>query len=58
MAREHQVRMKEIGREWEGKLRGLEERIRMVEVENNEIENDIRKALEKRERARLELLDE
>lgn len=52
------MRMKEIGREWEGKLRGLEERIRMVEVENNEIENDIRKALEKRERARLELLDE
>lgn len=50
--------MKEIAREWEQKLRGLEERIRMAEVENNDIENDIRKAMEKRERARLEVIEE
>lgn len=58
MAREHQAKIKEISREWEGKLRSLEERIRMAEVEHNDIENDIKKTLEKRERARVELLDE
>ena len=30
----------------------------MVEIENNDIENDIRKAFEKRERIRVEAIDE
>lgn len=50
--------MKELGRDWDNKLRALEDRIRTVEIQNNDIENDIRKGLEKRERIKVQMMDE
>lgn len=32
MNKEHVIRMKELGRDWDNKLRALEDRIRMVEI--------------------------
>lgn len=58
MDKEHLIRMKELGREWDNRLRALEDKIRMVEIENNEIENDIRKAIDKKERIKIETVNE
>jgi len=50
--------MKEIARDWENRLRSLEEKIRTVENESNQIDNEIKKGLDKRERIRIEYLEE
>lgn len=39
MNKEHEMKMKEIVREWEGRLRAVEEKIRSTENDNNVIEN-------------------
>lgn len=48
--------MKEIVREWEARLRGVEEKIRGVEADNVGLEAEIRKGLEVRERLRMEIV--
>jgi hypothetical protein len=39
MQKEHDMKMKEIARDWEGRLRSLEEKIRTCENDNNQIDN-------------------
>jgi hypothetical protein len=58
MQKEHDIKMKEIARDWENRLRALEEKIRTVENDSNQIDNEIKKGLDKRERVRLEYLEE
>ena len=58
MQKEHDIKMKEIAREWENRLRVLEEKIRSAENDNNQIDNEIKKNLEKRERLRVEYIEE
>ena len=58
MNKEHEMKMKEIAREWESRLRTVEEKIRTAENDNNVLENEIRKHLEKRERLRIEYVEE
>ena len=45
MNKEHEMKMKEIAREWEGRLRTVEEKIRTAENDNNTLENEIRRHL-------------
>ena len=52
------MKMKEIAREWEARLRATEEKIRAAENENNQFDNEIKKNLEKRERLRVEYIEE
>lgn len=52
------MKMKQIAREWEGRLRNIEEKIRTCENENNQVDNEIKKNLEKRERLRVEYIEE
>ena len=58
MQKEHDMKMKEIAREWEARLRATEEKIRAAENENNQFDNEIKKNLEKRERLRVEYIEE
>ncbi len=56
MQKQHDMKMKEIAREWQARLRSVEEKIRTVENQNNQIDIQIKKGLEKRERVRVEYL--
>ncbi len=48
MAREHEIKMKDIAREWEARIRALEDKIRIAEGESSSLESEIRKNLEKK----------
>ena len=50
--------MKQIAREWEARLRSVEEKIRTSENDNNQLENEIKRNLEKRQRLRVEYLEQ
>lgn len=53
MGKEHEMKMKEIAREWEGRLRVVEDKIRTAENESNVLDNEIKKNMERRERLRV-----
>ena len=58
MQKDHDMKMKEIAREWEARLRATEEKIRTAENDNNQLDSEIKKSLEKRERLRVEYIEE
>ena len=58
MQKDHDMKMKEIAREWEARLRSTEEKIRTAQNDNNQLDSEIKKSLEKRERLRVQYIEE
>lgn len=45
MCKEHEAKIKEIAREWENRLRVVEEKIRTAENDNNVLDNETKKQM-------------
>lgn len=58
MNKDHDLSMKEIARNWENRLRQVDERIRDIDNDSNAVDTEIRKIVEKREKQRVEYEEE